>query len=277
VILEDTAGNRYVYGLDLLTRIDGTDEEWYLYDGLGSTTGLADDTGAVTGTYTYDVFGAVRSQTGDATEWSYTGEQNDPSGLEYLRARYYDAGTGRFLNKDPLAAYPGWMGHHFAYADMNPVRFVDPAGLEPGDGSSRTPIAEPLPVVPPNDDALRGCIDAYSKCIDMAHDIQADRDGGFVPGSIYAYYAVCTKKLHQCTGEADAGLDAVFDMQGARAEMENLFAHAGSSSPLTEAWRNVRELANSGSAGLLNRPTSGSSKEGGGQHCFSSLSFRSRW
>jgi YD repeat-containing protein len=81
VILQDTDGNRYVYGLDQLTRIDGADEEWYLYDGLGSTTGLADDAGTVTGTYEYDVFGAVRAHTGGATEWSYTGEQNDPTGL----------------------------------------------------------------------------------------------------------------------------------------------------------------------------------------------------
>jgi RHS repeat-associated protein len=124
VILQDTGGNRYVYGLDLLTRIDGTDEEWYLYDGLGSTTGLADDTGAVTGMYTYDVFGAVRSHTGDATEWSYTGEQNDPTGLEYLRARYYDVVHGRFVGLDPLP-----VGNRYSYTSNNPVNMVDPLGL----------------------------------------------------------------------------------------------------------------------------------------------------
>jgi RHS repeat-associated protein len=123
VILQDTAGNRYIYGLDLLTRIDGTDEEWYLDDGLGSTTGLADDTGAVTGAYEYDVFGAVRTHTGDATEWSYTGEQNDPTELEYLRARYYDAGTGRFLTQDPLP-----LQQRYAYVGNDPVRYTDPSG-----------------------------------------------------------------------------------------------------------------------------------------------------
>ena len=68
VVLEDSDANRYVYGLDLLTRINASDEEWYLADGLGSTTGLADAAGDVTGAYTYDAFGAVRSQSGDATE-----------------------------------------------------------------------------------------------------------------------------------------------------------------------------------------------------------------
>jgi RHS repeat-associated protein len=124
VILEDTDGNRYVYGLDLLTRIDGTDEEWYLYDGLDSTTAVADDTGAITGSYGYDVFGAVRAHTGDATEWSYTGEQNDPTGLEYLRARYYDTAVGRFLSIDPIPLL-----RRYAYVDNNPANFDDPSGL----------------------------------------------------------------------------------------------------------------------------------------------------
>jgi hypothetical protein len=61
VVLEDSAGNRYVYGLDLLVRINGSTEEWHLTDGLGSTVGLADDDGDVTDAYTYDAFGAQRS------------------------------------------------------------------------------------------------------------------------------------------------------------------------------------------------------------------------
>jgi RHS repeat-associated protein len=66
----------------------------------------------------------VRAHTGDATEWSYTGEQNDPTGLEYLRARYYDSSTGRFIAVDPM---PG--GNVYAYALLNPVRWSDPSGL----------------------------------------------------------------------------------------------------------------------------------------------------
>jgi RHS repeat-associated protein len=124
VVLRDTAGNHYVYGLDLLTRINGTDEEWYLTDGLGSTTALADAAGDLTGTYTYDVFGAVRSHTGDDTEWSYTGEQYDPTGLEYLRARYYEPETGRFISRDPIPFL-----QRYAYVANNPASMVDPTGL----------------------------------------------------------------------------------------------------------------------------------------------------
>ena len=80
----------------------------------------------MTGTYEYDVFGGVRAQTGATTERSYTGEQNDPTGLEYLRARYYDASTGRFLSQDPLP-----LMQRYAYANDNPANLVDPSGLTP--------------------------------------------------------------------------------------------------------------------------------------------------
>ena len=101
-VLQDSAGNKYVYGLGLISATNGTNQQYFLSDGLGSTTAITDRAGNVTGTYTYDAFGAVRSQSGTTTERSYTGEQNDPTGLEYLRARYYDASTCRFLSQDPL-------------------------------------------------------------------------------------------------------------------------------------------------------------------------------
>ncbi len=89
-ILEDSQGNRYVYGLDLIARINGSTEEYYLADGLGSTVGLTDDTGEVSDTYEYDAFGNVRAETGSSTnEFTYAGEQVDSTGLQYLRARYY--------------------------------------------------------------------------------------------------------------------------------------------------------------------------------------------
>ena len=63
--------------------------------GLGSTTQLADGAGTVSGDYAYEAFGSVRSHTGATTEWSFSGEQNDPTGLEYLRARYHEPALGR--------------------------------------------------------------------------------------------------------------------------------------------------------------------------------------
>ena len=104
-------------------RIDRSSNVTYgLRDGLGSTVALADGSGSVVGTYAYDVFGGVRSHTGSSTESTFTGEQNDPNGLEYLRARYYDNATGRFLSRDPL-------GGGYPYAGGNPANMIDPTGL----------------------------------------------------------------------------------------------------------------------------------------------------
>jgi RHS repeat-associated protein len=96
---------------------------------------LVDSSGNVLNAYEYDVFGAVRSSTGStANAFTFTGEQTDAStGLEYLRARYYDSATGRFLSLDP-------MGDGYDYAYDNPANYSDPSGLSP------------LPV--------KGCVDA---------------------------------------------------------------------------------------------------------------------
>ncbi|HLZ69307.1 MAG TPA: RHS repeat-associated core domain-containing protein [Dehalococcoidia bacterium] len=64
-------------------------------------------------------------------ERQFAGEQADPTGLTYLRARFYDATTGRFLSRDPDSAAladPG-LHHPYAYAAANPASVLDPSGL----------------------------------------------------------------------------------------------------------------------------------------------------
>ena len=61
----------------------------------------------------------------------FTGEQHDPlTGLVYLRARYYDPNSGRFLTQD---TWQGQRGkpitlHKYLYANTNPAVFIDPTG-----------------------------------------------------------------------------------------------------------------------------------------------------
>jgi RHS repeat-associated protein len=95
--------------------------------GLDRSRGPTDGNGNVTASYTYDVFGATRSQSGTAdTVFRFTGEQRDvESGLYYLRARFYDPAIGRFLARDPL---PG--GNLYAYVGSNPTNLIDPTGLQ---------------------------------------------------------------------------------------------------------------------------------------------------
>jgi RHS repeat-associated protein len=58
---------------------------------------LTDAAGDVDTAWDYDVFGAVRNLTGSQpNDFTFAGEQVDGStGLQYLRARYYDPEVGR--------------------------------------------------------------------------------------------------------------------------------------------------------------------------------------
>jgi RHS repeat-associated protein len=127
VILQDSLDNTYVYGLDLISRTDGSsNQEYHLYDGLGSTVDVMDDSGGWLAGYVYDAFGSIRFQGGSSgNQWLFTGEQRDSeSGSYYLRARYYDPAVGRFLSRDPLPT-----GNPYAYVANNPLVYVDPMGL----------------------------------------------------------------------------------------------------------------------------------------------------
>jgi len=65
--------------------------------------------------------------------YRYRGEQYDSDlNLYYLRARWYNPATGRFLSHDPL---PGWLYepatlHRYNYASTNPVNRIDPSGQD---------------------------------------------------------------------------------------------------------------------------------------------------
>ncbi|MCM0607081.1 MAG: hypothetical protein KA715_13410 [Xanthomonadaceae bacterium] len=116
----------------------------YLKDHQGSITDITDNS---CNKLTHDVYSAFGVITGiqDAsaqeipitsvplrTSYSYTGREYDSeSGYYYYRARYYDAQTGRFLQKDPE---PGTLHilstllNGYVYALNNPMTLVDPTG-----------------------------------------------------------------------------------------------------------------------------------------------------
>jgi len=105
---------------------------WYLYDGLGSVLGEIDPSGNVTATRKYDVYGSVRASTGTSTsKQKFVGSLGHPSddetGLIYMRARYMDPVTGRFISEDPAKFANNW----FAYCNSNPVNKDDFDGRKP--------------------------------------------------------------------------------------------------------------------------------------------------
>ena len=127
-----TAKCVYTIGADLISQERDGRTSFYLYDGHGSVVGLANESGVVTDTYSYDAFGNLLKSTGSTKNcYRYCGEQFDEtSGLYYLRARYMDTSTGRFISQD---TYQGTINdpvslHKYLYANANPVTYSDPSG-----------------------------------------------------------------------------------------------------------------------------------------------------
>ena len=118
-------------GIDeFFTRTDGVGARALLTDTLGSTVALGDGTGTLQTQYTYEPFGYT-TQTGqtNSNSFKYTGREDDGSGLYYYRARYYHPRLQRFIAEDPIGLLSGSF-NFYAYVDNNPIKSVDPLGLE---------------------------------------------------------------------------------------------------------------------------------------------------
>ena len=68
---------------------------------------------------------------GDGPVWfgNLIPDKSDGSGMRYMRNRYYDPGTGRFTQEDPIGLAGGMNLYGFASGD--PLNFSDPIGLCP--------------------------------------------------------------------------------------------------------------------------------------------------
>lgn len=118
----------YLYGpgSSPLAQISSTGDITYLHaDHQGTTRALTNNTGDVTGTASYDPHGQPLTTTGAPSRFGYAGEYTDPTGLIYLRARYYDPTTQQFLTRDPLEALTNTP---YSYANNNPLTYTDPTG-----------------------------------------------------------------------------------------------------------------------------------------------------
>ena len=150
VVLQDAVGgitNSYVYGLGLIERAGATSSDFYQYDGLGSVIGLTDKLGRPEVAYLYDAWGAFLLPSPSSNPFLFTGQALDPgTGLYYLRARYYDPSTGRFMSPDqvPFAAQQPLRSNRYVYSISNPIRYVDPSGRSAEEESTQTSSWTPL-------------------------------------------------------------------------------------------------------------------------------------
>ena len=125
-IIEEIVGadtNKYYRGIGIIKNGDGL---YYLYNGQGDVAMLTNADGEVVASYTFDAYGNAQQENTVYNPFGYRGEYSDrETGFIYLRARYYDPSTGRFINEDPIRDGLNW----YVYCGNNPIVFVDPWGL----------------------------------------------------------------------------------------------------------------------------------------------------
>lgn len=119
MVYEVTAGNgtKYLYGLDLFAKVEGTTPTYYHYDAHGSVAATSDTGGQI-----YDREVSLTDAFGVPVIWAegndflYSGEYLDgETGYYYLRARYYDPELGRFTQQD---TYPGTIENPNSLEDL---------------------------------------------------------------------------------------------------------------------------------------------------------------
>ena len=116
-----------------ITENSATTHGYPLYDGHGNCRAILTKNGTSYGTgnwRTYDVWGSVRSgsATGDPKSRyvaSIGHVADDESSLTYMRARYYEPATGRFLSEDPEMDGVNW----YVYCANLPNCRVDGNGM----------------------------------------------------------------------------------------------------------------------------------------------------
>jgi RHS repeat-associated protein len=125
----------------------GAGVRWLVGDQLGTPRMVIDQTGSLAGVKRHDYlpFGEAvaadmnwrttgRGYATDTVRQQFTGyERDSETGLDYAQARYFATGQGRFTGVDPLLASAragspqSW--NRYAYVINNPLRLIDPSGM----------------------------------------------------------------------------------------------------------------------------------------------------
>jgi RHS repeat-associated protein len=145
----DDGENSYLYGPGGLPfeQVNAEEAPSYLHhDQLGSTRLLTGESGEATASFSYAPYGGLEGTTGTATTpLGFGGQYTDAeTGLQYLRARFYDPATGQFLTRDPIEEQTQ---QPYSYALDNPLNRVDVAGLAGeliGGGCAAGEVVDPL-------------------------------------------------------------------------------------------------------------------------------------
>jgi RHS repeat-associated protein len=130
--LLQVGSDKIVYGLGPLYAVTGSGTTTFARDGGKSVRAELNGSGALTASFRYKAYGALAQSNGASTPTylGYAGQLLDPTGLYYMRARWYDSTTARFASRDqaPVLANQPWSINAFSYARANPSTFSDPSG-----------------------------------------------------------------------------------------------------------------------------------------------------
>ena len=123
----------YYQGLTLVGFSTGDNNYYYSADLLGSTLSVTDIFGETVNTYSYDAFGNVLdSEENIANDFEFVGGYGlmaNDSGTTFVRARNYDAATGRWISMDPIGIAGG--GNLYVYCGNEPIVNIDSTGNVP--------------------------------------------------------------------------------------------------------------------------------------------------
>ncbi|MBI2875410.1 MAG: cadherin-like domain-containing protein [Candidatus Tectomicrobia bacterium] len=123
----------YGYGFGLLSRIDSAGSAaYYSFDAIGNASEMITAAGSIANRYEYAPFGRVLQETAPLPnpflfvgQW---GVMMEPTGLEFMRSRYYASGIGRFTQDDPIGLLGGDDNVN-RYAGNSPIEMIDPSGM----------------------------------------------------------------------------------------------------------------------------------------------------
>jgi RHS repeat-associated protein len=134
VVMQGGSSERtnFLWGKGLIQQTRGGLAQYAHADSLGSIKAMSDENGVVVSQVVYDAFGMVQNRSGSAGNvHGFGGEYfDDAVGLQYNRARWYDANIGRFLSEDTwdgLEDEPATL-HKYAFNHNDPVNRTDPSG-----------------------------------------------------------------------------------------------------------------------------------------------------
>lgn len=121
----------YIHGLGLAAKVIGGQSYYYHDDFRGSVIAITNQSQNIVNKYNYDPFGYVTNQFETITNpFKYVGVygvMGDKVDRHYMRARYMDSKSGRFISEDPV-----WNENLYNYVGNDPIDFIDKLGKTRG-------------------------------------------------------------------------------------------------------------------------------------------------